>query len=289
MNLKVLSDHLIEQRVIDKPLQLISSVGGGCINDCFKVQSGFHFYFLKTNSATAYPEMFLKEKRGLDLLRSGSGLSIPNVIDAYDLQGQSYLLMEFIGSGRPSTDFWQAFGEKLAGQHQNTSENFGLEDNNYIGSLEQINGWKADWAHFFLECRLVPQLEMGIAGQWGSASLFRSAESICKVIEDEFPKEAPALLHGDLWSGNYMINNSGDPCLVDPAVYYGNREMEIAFTQLFGGFNPEFYEAYQATLPLEPDFQSRKEIHNLYPLLVHANLFGGHYVQQCLGLLKRFA
>jgi len=288
MSFNLLSDHLIEQGIIHQPLQQVSAVGGGCINDCFKVSSGSDLYFLKTNSASAYPGMFAKEQNGLELLSGSSGLTIPEVLGVYELEDQSYLLLEYLASGRQADNIWENFGTELANLHRNTSDSFGLNDDNYIGSLIQRNDLNSDWPHFFLECRLVPQLEMGMAGQWATTSMFRSAEAICRVIDDEFPKEAPSLLHGDLWSGNYMINESGDPCLVDPAVYYGNREMEIAFTQLFGGFHPEFYEAYQDAWPLEPDFQHRKEIHNLYPLLVHANLFGGHYVQQVLGILRRF-
>jgi fructosamine-3-kinase len=180
------------------------------------------------------------------------------------------------------------FGQGMAKLHRNTAEAFGLNHSNYIGSLVQQNEPRADWATFFLDCRLIPQLEIGVQAGWAHSGLYRRAENLCRTIESEFPLEAPALLHGDLWSGNFLTGPDGLPALVDPAVYYGHREMDLAFSKMFGGFHAEFYDAYQQAWPLAEEFEKRVEIHNLYPLLVHANLFGGHYVQEALGLLARF-
>lgn len=286
-DLKALSRLLTDSGTLPGPLEFVREVGGGCINDCCQVLSGQRPYFLKTNSAGQYPGMFLREAEGLALLRSASPLYVPAVTGIYEIGDNAWLLMEYMEQGQPGPDFWEGFGAGLAALHRNTCGEFGLATDNYIGSLVQRNAWHASWAEFFLENRLVPQLETGLRVGWADRSLFARAEGLAGVVESEFPREVPALVHGDLWSGNYLVHRGG-ACLVDPAVHYGNRETELAFTRLFGGFHPAFYEAYEAAWPLEPDFNRRADLHNLYPLLVHANLFGGHYVQQCRSLLARF-
>ena len=288
MDLSKLSNALIAEGILNSPLQLIRSIGGGCINDCFQLQSGSKFFFLKKNNASAYPGMFVAEAAGLHLLRRSSAITIPRVLYHTEIDGDAYLLMEFIHSGRQQADFWEQFGRGLAELHQNRAVAFGLESSNYIGSLDQKNDKQDNWAVFFLECRLIPQLQMGISSGWAERASFRRAEQLCRMIDDEFPKEPPSLVHGDLWSGNYLCGENGQPVLVDPAVYYGNREIDLAFSKMFGGFDSSFYDHYQQTLALAEDFEKRIEIHNLYPLLVHANLFGGHYVEQTLRLLSRF-
>lgn len=287
MDLNALSRLLADSGTLHDPLVFVREVGGGCINDCCQVLSGQRPYFLKTNNAGKYPGMFQREAEGLALLRSASPLYVPSVTGVYEIGSTAYLLMEFVGPGQPGPGFWEGFGAGLAALHRNTARAFGLQSDNFIGSLVQRNAWRTSWAEFFLENRLVPQLETGVRAGWADRSLFARAESLAGTMESEFPEEPPALLHGDLWSGNYLVYHGG-ACLVDPAVYYGNREAELAFTRMFGGFHPAFYEAYEASWPLQPEFARRSDLYNLYPLLVHANLFGGHYVQQCRSLLARF-
>ena len=289
MNLDQLSEVLIEKQLISAPLTEEQPIGGGCINKCFKIGNLQSTYFIKTNDASKFPSMFQKEADGLKALRNSKTLRIPQTIDYFEMDNQSFLLLEYLQKGVKTTDFWWRFGQELAQLHLQTNSEFGFHQDNFIGSLVQKNSYKTNWAEFFLACRLIPQIEIGVNQGWASAKHFKEAENLAKVVEDEFPVEPASLLHGDLWSGNYLIGPNGEPCIVDPAVYYGNREMEIAFTKMFGGFRPEFYESYQTAYPLQEDFDKRLDINQLYPLLVHANLFGGHYAEETKEFLQKFS
>lgn len=291
IELAELSEVLIAEGIIEQPMVVDSKVSGGCINDCYRIHSGLQTYFLKTNSATAFPGMFSTERSGLSLLASAEVIRIPHVIFEQDISDKSYLLMEFLEAAPADDDGWKAFGSGLASLHQVTSPTFGLDDDNYIGSLRQENARHENWASFYLHERMVKQLEVGVQNGWAGRQHYKEAESLARVIENEFPVEPPALLHGDLWSGNFIMINSDQgirAALVDPAVYYGHREMDLGMSELFGGFHPLFYEAYQAEWPLHADYETRRPIHQLYPLLVHANLFGGNYVAQVRQFLARF-
>lgn len=286
--LGVISDQLIKEKIIASPLVKSTNVSGGCINECYKVENQTQSFFVKVNSRSAYPEMFAKEIKGLALLRDSNTIRIPRVLSQFDQEDQSFLILEWIEKGNVSKQFWMKFGSQLAALHQISYNNFGLQYDNYIGSLPQINTFKKEWHVFYFENRLIPQLEIGIQKGWATTSIFKYAENIAKVIEDEFPNEQPALLHGDLWSGNFLIGAEGEPFLIDPAVYYGFREVELSFTKLFGGFHAEFYEGYQHRFPLAEDFHKRIKIHQLYPLLVHANLFGGYYIQEVVEVFRKY-
>jgi fructosamine-3-kinase len=165
---------------------------------------------------------------------------------------------------------------------------FGLDSDNYIASLHQKNHQTDNWADFFIEQRLEPMLGMAYFDKLIPLDFLKKFQTIYTKMNSLFPKEKPALLHGDLWSGNVICDQNGKPCLIDPAIYYGHREMDLAFSRLFGGFDSRFYEAYESILPLEPDFESRIGIYNLYPLLVHLNLFGTAYLPGIEKIIKRF-
>ncbi|MCB0501444.1 MAG: fructosamine kinase family protein [Bacteroidetes bacterium] len=286
--LNIISEQLLGEGIIITPLTKATAVSGGCINDCFKIENQHQSFFVKINSNKAYPNMFAAEVKGLDLLRESQTIHIPKVIKHFDINQNSFLVLEWVEKDAVTKEYWSDFGNQLAGLHQISSDDFGLQHDNYIGSLRQLNSFRKDWHVFFLENRLIPQLELGIQNGWTSGSIFKHAEQMAKVVEDEFPKEPPALLHGDLWSGNYLIGPKGNVYLIDPAVYFGHREMEIAFTKMFGGFSSEFYEAYHEKFPLSADFHKRISIHQLYPNLVHANLFGGHYIAECVEILRKY-
>ena len=192
--------------------------------------------------------------------------------------------MEFIDCKIPSDDFWISFGYKLAKMHSHSNKYFGLDHNNYIGSLKQENTLYIDGIEFFINCRLLPQiklLDISLGNQ-----LFKNFDKLFSKLNEILPNEKPALIHGDLWNGNFLVDNFGAPVLVDPAVYYGYREIDIAMSKLFGGFSNQFYESYNEIFPLEKDWQYRVDIWNLYPLLVHANLFGESYLNQVNSTLK---
>jgi fructosamine-3-kinase len=232
--------------------------------------------------------MFEKEANGLNALRDVSNCHVPEVIQCGVVEGTQFLLLGWLEKGIPGKDFWKTFGTALAHLHQRTNTDFGFNENNYIGSLPQIIAYKSSWGIFYGENRIIPLINRLIDSHSIGASELKSAESLCDKLDDIFPNEMPALLHGDLWSGNFMIVNDGKPALYDPAVYFGHREMDLGMTKLFGGFDSKFYESYNEVFPLEKDWQSRIELTQLYPLLVHAILFGGGYVQRVLSIIHRF-
>lgn len=275
---------------INKKLHIrrVAPISGGSINLAGRVDTTAGIFFLKANDAFKYPGMFEKEARGLDVLRTANAVKIPKVILTGEEEGQSFLILEFIESRSRNKDFWAQFGSSLAELHRNTNQRFGFEEDNYIGSLVQSNKQYNRWLDFFVEERLDKQLQLAIVtGRMNTTddALFRK---LYMHLDSLIPIEPPSLLHGDLWNGNFMTGNDGEAWLVDPAIYFGHREMDLAMSKLFGGFEQEFYDSYSSEFPLAPGFDDRVDIHNLYPLMVHVNLFGGSYIQQVRSILKRY-
>ena len=179
-------------------------------------------------------------------------------------------------------------GARLAALHRCSKDFFGLDHNNYIGSLRQFNHQQTSWVNFFIEQRLNVQLKLAIDSGMMDSKWLNEFESLYAKLPAMLPEEKPSLLHGDLWGGNLITDEKGEPCLIDPAVYFGSREADLAMTKLFGGFDDEFYTSYQHTFPLQPGYDKRFDIYNLYPLLVHVNLFGGSYKSAVANILKAF-
>lgn len=261
-------------------------VSGGCINYCFHLETSSGTFFLKYNDAAAYPNMFKSEATGLQLLQHANALTVPHVHFHGEANGYSFLLLEWIDGDRRQKNFWEDFGKSLAKLHMVNEANFGLDHDNYIGSLAQSNTKHADWKSFFIEERIQPQLKLAMEKNLVDAATVKQFEKLFNYFESLIPQEKPSLLHGDLWNGNYLVDKNGKAVLIDPAVYFGHREMDLSMTKLFGGFDPEFYNAYNESFPLEKGFEKRIDIHNLYPLLVHVNLFGGGYLQQVKVVLR---
>lgn len=232
--------------------------------------------------------MFEAEAKGLRLLKEFSSIHIPEVINWFSELSFQGIVLGFVDSKGKSGSYWTQLGTGLAALHKNSSSSFGLDHSNYIGSLKQSNKASSSWTTFFIEQRLEVQLKLAIDSAHLDHSNTKQFENLYQQLTSIFPEEKPALLHGDLWSGNVITTQGGEPCLIDPAVYYGHREAELSFTQLFGGFGNAFYDSYGETYPLTHGFNSRVDIYNLYPLLVHVNLFGGGYVQQVKSILKQF-
>lgn len=279
---KVIQTHLPDLNIF-----YINSVTGGCINNAVQVITNNGAYFLKSNSSNL-SGMFIAEKQGLAILKKYSSIISPQVIATDTLENKSYLLTEWLTKGTPNPLFWERFAKNLALQHQITSPCFGLDHDNFIGSLTQSNIQHAKWHDFFIAERLTPQLKLASSKKLIGKEVRSKFESLFQKLVNLIPDEKPALLHGDLWSGNFMITESGEAAIFDPAVHYGHRETEIAFTNLFGGFDQRFYAAYYEYQPLEPGFEDRVDIHNLYPLLVHVNLFGSAYLSGIIQTLNRF-
>ncbi len=261
---------------------------GGSINDAFELTTSAGEFFLKTNTADRFPSMFAAEADGLERLNATKSVRTPEVIGVGETDDTTWLLLEFIGDSKPTTSFWHRFGTGLAGLHSASQAQYGLDHNNYIGTLDQVNTQEKEWSTFFIQHRLEPLVKLARDKNKVAAGMAFRFERLYGKLHDLFPKEVPALLHGDLWHGNFICDADGRPALIDPAVYYGHREMDIAMLHLFGDAEPEFLASYNAERPLEKAWEERVDLCNLYPLLVHVNLFGGHYVLEVEKALKRW-
>ncbi|HEV8505244.1 MAG TPA: fructosamine kinase family protein [Chitinophagaceae bacterium] len=264
-------------------------VGGGSINDTYKlVVTDHHTFFVKVNLATQYPELFQKERKGLEFLGNQNILRIPPVIVDDEIDNYQFLVLGWIGEGLRTDQFWKKFGKQLAALHHVTNPYFGFEEDNYMGALAQQNDQYSNWSEFFVHCRLQPQVKRAKENRMLHANHLNSFENLYEALKDIFNNEQPALLHGDLWSGNFMCDRDSVPVLIDPAVYFGHRSMDLAMTTLFGGFDKSFYEAYNYHYPFPNNYHEQWDVCNLYPLLIHLNLFGAGYLGQIERTLRRF-
>lgn len=273
---------------IQKPINQVSSLSGGDINDVYLLESGQEKWVLKVNSRQKFPGMFEAEKAGLGELAKNDSIKVAQPILIGESKEQSYLLLDYISQGPKTNSFWENFGEQLAQLHRVSNPQFGLDYDNYIGSLKQYNKQHNSWSDFYIHQRLEPQLEMAINSGFLKGSL-RTFERLYDKMDNLFPQEPPALLHGDLWSGNFICGENETPWLIDPATYYGHREMDIGMMHLFGGFDQSLFDVYNNITPLESGWQERIPLTQLYPLLVHVNLFGEGYVGSVKSILNRFA
>ncbi len=260
-------------------------VGGGCINSAEKISDGSRSYFVKLNSANSL-EMFEAEADGLRELRKPGAIAVPEPLVTGTAEGQAYIVMEDLELG--GSGIGAQLGRELAQLHRTTQERFGWFRDNTIGSTPQYNSEHRDWVTFWREQRLGAQLEMA-ARKGAAGSLQRKGAELMERFHGFFSdySPTPSLLHGDLWSGNYAFRRDGAPVIFDPAVYYGDREADIAMTELFGGFGGDFYAAYNEAWPLDKGYASRKTLYNLYHIINHFNLFGGGYASQAESMIER--
>ena len=279
---------LLEKRYSGKVFKhTFSSVYGGCINHGGKLTTSQGIFFVKWNNAGKFPGMFEAEANGLRLLKVQEAINNPSVIDHGESETFQFIILEFIEDSSPSETFWNDLGVSLAKLHRCTNPYFGLDHHNYMGSLRQFNDQAASWINFFIGHRLQPQLKLAVDSHLADRQIITKFEKLFKELPSILTDEKPSLLHGDLWNGNLIVNK-GAPCLIDPAVYYGHRESDLAMTRLFGGFADEFFEIYHEAFPLNPGYSNRFDIYNLYPLLVHVNLFGRSYLTQVGSILNAF-
>jgi len=262
----------------------VSTLAGGSINNVYLLETTSGKRVLKVNTAADFPEMFEAEKTGLEILGSYSSFTVPHVLALGTSGNLSFLLLEHIEAGQRSEHFWTRFAEDLAGLHKNSAPAFGFPASNYIGSLPQVNASTETASEFYITQRMEPQFRMAVDAGYEFPAL-----QIClKNIAAEIPPEPPALIHGDLWNGNYLISHQGLPCLIDPAVSYGPREMDLAMMKLFGGFPEEVFLHYSEVFPITPGFQDRVLLWQLYYLLVHLNIFGKAYLPQVKAVLRKY-
>ena len=261
-------------------------VGGGCISEAWRLDSSAGPCFLKCGPAGA-ADTFAAEADGLAALARG-GLRVPAVIARGEAGDQAWLLLEYLDLRGLDGTAGARLGEALAALHGDAGGSFGWHRDNYIGSMPQANGELDDWVAFLRERRLGPQLALA-NGRGAPAGLATAGGQLLEQLPVLFTAydPHPALLHGDLWGGNAAALGDGTPVLFDPAVYRGDREADLAMTELFGGFPPAFYAAYDAVLPRDPGYATRRELYNLYHLLNHHNLFGGGYGRQALASCER--
>jgi len=264
--------------------RMLGSVAGGCINRAIRVAYGDERYFIKLNHRDAL-DMFAAEAQGLLELRRVKALYVPEPVCWGREDESAWLVLEDLDLGGPARP--AALGRGLAALHRVTQPRFGWCMDNTIGSTPQINAERADWVDFWREQRLGYQLELAAAKGAGEPLASRGRlllDFLPKLFETYRPRAS--LLHGDLWSGNYAYLTDGRPVIFDPAVYYGDREAELAMTELFGGFQREFYAAYEAAWPLAAGYRTRKKLYQLYHILNHFNLFGGSYLDRALTLTE---
>lgn len=273
---------------LNQKISNATPLSGGDINDVYKIETNEETIVVKINDLIRFPEMLEKEFRALRYLKNASKANYPQPISHFSDNASQYLAMEYIPEGSNSTSGQRILGLHLADQHKCSNESFGWKEDNYIGSLPQPNSFKSDWSDYYAENRILYQIKMAFDNGIISKEVLNKVERFCAKIEELFPKESPALLHGDLWGGNYLIDQNEQPLFYDPAVYYGHREIDIAMTRLFGGFSQAFYESYNTAFPLEKGWENRIQYGQLYPNLVHLNLFGVGYLSSVMDVVGRF-
>jgi protein-ribulosamine 3-kinase len=272
----------LKQKITDalqKKISQITALSGGCTAHAWLVETDKHKrYFIKSGATT-----FHEETRGLKAIADTHCIQTPNVIRT----SSDLLILEYIEPGLPSKKVFYNFGKQLANMHKIPQAFFGFDENNYIGHTKQINTPSSNWIEFFYEHRLLFQLKEAERNKISTKEL---RQGIIK-LESKLPKilagseESPALIHGDLWKGNFIIDQNEQAYLIDPAAYYGHREAEMALTTWIPGFSPEFYQGYNATYPLKPGYKQREKVYQLYHVINHMNLFYGNYYPEALDIL----
>ncbi|TDX96898.1 fructosamine kinase family protein [Thiohalophilus thiocyanatoxydans] len=278
---RVIGEALGEPFTIDN----MSGIGGGCISSASRIDGGGRRYFVKFNRADLL-DMFEAEAEGLAAMGEAEAVRVPQPVTSGVSDGQAYLVMEYLETG--GSGDMARFGEQLAQMHRHTRAQFGWHRDNTIGSTPQPNGWSADWVSFWQEQRLGFQLDLARRHGAGSA-LYDRGQQLKERVADFFTDYRPvaSVLHGDLWAGNYAFTRDGEAVIFDPAVYFGDREADLAMTELFGGFSRSFYNGYDAAWPIDPGYATRKTFYNLYHILNHYNLFGGGYASQAQRMIDQ--
>lgn len=264
------------------------SLSGGSINAAYRIETKSNqSYFVKLNRESLLP-MFEAEAEGLVELRKVNAIRVPEPIGCGASDGYAWIVTEYIEFGRGDAETQSRFGHQFAEMHRFGSARYGWHRNNTIGSTPQINDWNDNWIEFYRNHRLGFQLELAVRNGF-TGSIQKKGERVMVDLENFFSSyvPVPSLMHGDLWGGNHGVDAKGDPVIFDPAVYYGDREADLAMTSLFGGCSTTFYDAYGEAWPLDEGYSVRKTLYNLYHVLNHANLFGGGYAMQAESMMDQ--
>lgn len=279
-------NHVLERQI---SVDHVSIQNGGYINTSALVNTSGGRFFVKWNEADLI-NMFEQEARGLQLLGATDTIKTPEVYGFGKAGDSSLLVLEVVERGTTGQNYWTDMGERLAAMHSLSQEAFGLDHDNYIGRLTQSNSSEKDWLTFYTEQRLRYQLDMAISKGLVPPGFVQRFNRFLDRLNTILPYSEPSILHGDLWNGNVMPGANGETYFFDPAVYCGAREMDLAMTCLFGGFDPRFYKAYHSVYPLPDSFEDLMDVYNLYPLMVHVNLFGpgSEYLDSADRIIRRY-
>ncbi|WP_164670871.1 fructosamine kinase family protein [Virgibacillus doumboii] len=269
------------------PIKQIRQSFGGSINESFFVETDERIYFVKYHNNA--PERFFElEAKGLELIRETNTISVPEVLAYSDEKNNAFLVMEWVeGQKAPDTEY--KLGERIAAMHQTVGERHGFTDDTFIGILPQPNGLFSSWLEYYRDQRLAAQLEMGATQGSIKGKRRTRLEKLLANLEKWVPDNVePSYLHGDLCGGNWLVGAAGNPYVIDPSFLYGDRHFELAFTELFGGYSRDFYQAYQERFPLADYYETIKPLYQLYYLLVHLNIFGEPYGPRVDAVLKQY-
>lgn len=280
MNWNALANSI--SQLTGTPFQIESAapISGGDIHNAYRLHTDQGNFFLKTNQASK-AALFETEANSLKSLSETLSITLPKVIATGVENDQAWLLLEYLDLASQGDDFQRGKDLALLHHQVNDTQQFGWYENNFIGQTVQKNNWTSDWIQFYGQNRLLPQLELALS-KGATPALMDKGMQLIDKLPDFFqtyqPEASP--LHGDLWGGNSGFTRSGEAVFYDPASYYGDRETDLAMTELFGGFSPDFYQGYDSVFPLNTGYAQRKNLYNLYHVLNHFNLFGGHYGSQ---------
>lgn len=283
----IIAEAVRAQGGVDIDPERRQPVGGGCINEAWRVEGDPAPVFVKRNRG-ALADMFEAEAEGLRAIVDSDSVRAPRPLCTGVAGSRAFLVLEYLPFGHGTGSAQAILGRQLAAMHRATAPAFGWHRDNTIGSTPQVNDWTPDWVAFLRVHRLGYQYELAAANGFGG-ELTRLGERLLASLDGFFTdhRPQPSLLHGDLWSGNQGVLASGEPVIFDPATYYGDREADLAMTELFGGFGADFHAAYREAWPLDAGYEVRKVLYNLYHILNHLNLFGGGYHGQALSMTRR--
>lgn len=286
MNFSAIAAHIAATTGQRFTIEQQRSVGGGCINQGYQFIGNGQQYFVKLNRPNQ-TAMFAAEALGLEQMGATQTIRVPKPICWGETGSHSYLVLEWLELGGGSSEAWRTMGRNLAALHrQGTAAQFGWDRQNTIGSTPQINDWNDNWADFWAETRIGYQLRLAQRNGGHFPDTNTVINCIRDILRDHQPQ--PSLVHGDLWSGNAAVTATGEPIIFDPAAYYGDREVDIAMTELFGGFPGAFYQGYNEAWRLEEGYGDRRDLYNLYHVLNHFNLFGGGYSNQANRIIQKY-
>ncbi len=274
----------------------VSGVSGGDINRAYRLTlSDGTDVFMKANTRSNLP-FFTAEARGLAAIAAAGAIRTPELLGVgTDGRYGAFLLLRWAAGGQRSGRYWENFGHSLAAMHLADTEGlvpggrFGFAEDNFIGAGRQVNAPRDSWVAFFRDCRLLPMLKTADEKGWFDTGDRKHMTRLLDHLDEHLTEPArPSLLHGDLWSGNFITGPDGEAWLIDPAAYVGHAEADLAMTELFGGFSPLFYDAYREICPPAPGYGHRRELYNLYHLLNHLNLFGAAYAGSVRRVLRAY-